>query len=326
MRVAVIGATGALGGELLAVLDESALAIDALVPIATDRSLGTDVEFQGAAMPVETELGALRGSQLAFLCAPPSASLEAVRTCLHAKVPALDCSGSLATAPEVPLVVDADAMDDAALVAPVVALATGSALAAARVLAPLARTFGITRVVATLLESASGAGRLGVQALSEETIALLSQRDAPEPPSLGHPVAFDVLPWIGAIDADGDCEAERRFTAVLGRVLGGVAVCATALRTPVFCGEGMALAVEGPTPIGVAAAREALAKVEGIELPDTPPTTRAAAGSASIHVGRLRRDPSRANGLLLWAAADGLRLTAAHAVRVAEARFGRGSG
>lgn len=322
MRVAVVGATGALGTEILAVLDESRLPIDAIVPIATERSIGTDVEFGAAAMPIETTLDALRGADLAFLCAPADASLEAARRCLHAKVPAIDCSGALALAQEVPLVAVLHAAGTV-LDAPVLAIPPGASLAAARILAPLAPVIGIVRVVATLLESASGAGQLGVQALSEETIALLSQSDPPDPPTLGHPVAFDVLPWVGEIDDDGETAAERRFAAVVTRVLGGVPVAVTAVRTPVFCGEGLSLAIETAAPVSVAAAIEALSKVEGVEIGAPAPTTRAAAGGDGAHVGRIRRDPTRENGLLLWIAADGLRLTAAHAVRVAEARFGR---
>jgi aspartate-semialdehyde dehydrogenase len=237
-------------------------------------------------------------------------------------VPVIDCSGALALAPEVPLVATIGA-PGATLDAPVLAIAPGAALAAARVLAPLAPTLGISRVVATLLESASAAGRLGVQALSEETIALLSQSDPPDPPTLGHPVAFDLLPWIGTIDDDGATPIERRFAGVVSRALGGVAVAVTALRAPVFCGEGIVLSVDANRPVSLAAAIETLAKTEGVEIGSPAPTTRSSAGSEVVQVGRLRRDPTRDTGLLLWIAADGLRLTAAHAVRVAEARFGR---
>ena len=323
MRVAIVGATGALGGEVLAALDGSRLPVDDVVPIATDRSLGTEVELLGTSAPVETSLAALRGADCAFLCAPPAASLEATRACLQAKIPALDCSGALALAAEVPLVAELHAPTTPALDGPALAIPPGLALAAARVLGPLHRALGVAHATATLLESASSAGRAGVEALSEETIALLSQRDAPDPPALGYPIAFDVLPWIGTIEDDGDTDAERRFAAVVGRALGGVPVSAAAVRVPVFCGDGIALAVETASPVSIAAAIEALAKTDGVELGAPAPTTRAAAGSDAVHVGRIRRDASRAGGLLLWIAADGLRLTAAHAVRVAEQRFGR---
>jgi aspartate-semialdehyde dehydrogenase len=322
MRVAVVGATGALGTELLSLLDDSRLPIDAIVPIATDRSLGTDVEFQGAVLPVETELAALRGVDVAFLCAPPAASLEAVRIALRASIPALDCSGALAASAEVPLVAELGVPGAAALDAPVLAIPPGASLACARVLGPVARDLGLRRILVTLVESASGAGRAGVQALSEETIALLSQHDAPEP-ALGHPIAFDVVPWIGEIDATGASSVETGFAAVLGRALGAVPIGVTALRAPVFCGEGAALAIETNEPASIERVVELLAKADGVELGTPAPTTRAAAGSDRVLVGRLRRDPSCANGILLWLAQDGLRLTAAHAVAVAEARFRR---
>ncbi|RIL07056.1 MAG: hypothetical protein DCC71_04505 [Proteobacteria bacterium] len=323
MRVAIVGATGALGSEVLAALDETRLPVSGLVPIATDRSLGTDVEFHGDVVAVETEIAALRGCDLAFLCAPPGASLDALRTALHASVPAIDCSGALAGNAEVPLVAELGVAGAPALDAPVLAIPPGIALACARVLGPLARELGLARVVATLLESASSAGRAGVAALSDETIALLSQQELADPPALGHPVAFDVLPWSGEIDDAGESSAERSFTATLGRALGGVAVAATILRTPVFCGDGASLAIETRDPVAVARVVERLAKIEGVELGAPAPTTRAAAGSALVHVGRIRRDPTSAQGLLLWLAADALHVTAAHALRVAEARFAR---
>jgi aspartate-semialdehyde dehydrogenase len=322
MRVAVLGATGTLGGELLVALDESRLPIDAIVPIATDRSLGTEVDFRGDVLALETDAAALRGTDHVFLCAPPAASLEAVRTALRASGRAIDCSGALAAAAEVPLVAELGVPGAAALDAPVLAVPPGAALACARVLGPLMRGVGLRRILVTLVESASGAGRAGVQALSEETIALLSQRDAPET-ALGHPVAFDVVPWIGEIDASGASASETGFAAALGRALGAVPIAVTALRAPIFCGEGASLAIETPEPVAIERVLELLAKADGVELGTPAPTTRAAAGSDRVLVGRLRRDPSCDRGILLWLAQDGLRLTAAHAVRVAEARFQR---
>jgi aspartate-semialdehyde dehydrogenase len=324
MRVAIVGASGALGGEVLAALDETRLPIDALVPIATERSLGNDVEFRGESIPIETELAKLRGVDLAFLCAPPAATLEAVRAALRAEVPAIDCSGALAANPDVPLVSELGVATSPALDVPLVALPTGAALACARVLAPLGRALGLRRVIATLLESASGAGRAGVLALSEETIALLSQQESPDPAALGHPVAFDVLPWIGEIDDAGVSAAEHALAAVLARALGPeVGIALTALRIPVFCGEGISLAAEFAEDVSLARIIELLAKVDGLDLGLPAPTTRAAAGSDDVFVGRVRRDPSCERGALLWLAADGLALTATHAVRVAEARFRR---
>ena len=325
MRVAIVGATGSLGSELLAVLDESELGVTALVPIATERSLGTEVEFRGGVFPVETELAALRGADFAFLCAPAGVSLEAARTLLRARIGAIDCSGALATAPEVPLVVELGIAGTPPLDAPILAVPPGLSLACARVLAPIARSCGVNGVVATLLLSASatGAGRANVEALAEETIALLSQQELPDPPALGHPVAFDVLPWVGEVDDDGATSHERGFAAVVGRALADARVTVTSLRIPTFCGDGAALAIETRDPVEVAKLADLLGAVPGVVVTGVGATTRAVAGSDLVQVSRLRPDPSRAEGLLVWIAADSVRVTAAHAVRVAEARFGR---
>lgn len=325
MRIAIVGATGSLGTELLAVLDESSLAVTALVPIGTERSLGTEVEFRGGVFPVETELTALRGADFAFLCAPPAVSLEAARSLLRARVGAIDCSGALATAPEVPLVVELGVAGAPSLEAPILAVPPGLSLACARVLAPIAREFGVARVVATLVLSASatGAGRANIEALAEETIALLSQQELPDPPALGHPVAFDTLPWVGDAEDDGATAHERAFAAVLGRALGDAAVAVTSLRIPTFCGDGASLAFETRDDVDPARVLDALGKLPGVALAGLGPTTRAVAGSDLVQVGRVRTDPSRPGGLLAWLAADSVRLTAVHAVHVAEARFGR---
>ena len=322
MRVAVVGATGSLGTELLAVLDESPLAVRELVPIASERSFGIEVEFRGGVFPVETELAALRGCDLAFLCAPAEVSLEAVRTVLHARVAAIDCSGVLAASPEVPLVGELGVPGAVLLGAPMLAVPPGLSLACTRVLAPLARAFGISRAVATLLvsASASGAGRVAVAALAEETIALLSQQELADPPSLGLPIAFDVLPWIGTTEDDGTTAHERGFVSVLRRTLGDASIAVTSVRMPTFCGDGAALAIEMREQASLQAVLDVLGKVPGLARAGIGPTTRAAAGSELVHIGRVRYDESRPASVLLWLAADSVRVTAAHAVRVAEAR------
>jgi aspartate-semialdehyde dehydrogenase len=95
------------------------------------------------------------------------------------------------------------------------------------------------------------------------------------------------------------------------------------VRIPTFCGDGAALAIETREEASLESVLDVLGKVPGIAVAGIGPTTRAAAGSELVHVGRVRRDESRSGGVLVWLAADGVRLTAAHAVRVAEARFGR---
>jgi len=326
LRVAVVGATGALGGEVLAAIDAAGLPVAALVPVATDRSLGAEIEFRGRSAPVLTGGAALEGADVVFLCTPPGAALDWIAEAVRRRVLAIDLSGalyaseSLAANPELARLLDAP---EAPLVAPPPALA----LAWLRVLAPLHRGLGgVRRVVGTALVSASGSGRAGVDALHDETISLLAQSgDEDEPPALDHPIAFDVLPWAGAIGDDGASEAERALVASLRRGLGGeAAVAATVVRVPTFCGDAASLAIECGEPAAPARVRELLRKALDVELVDDPrgPTTRAAAGLERVLVGRVRRDPSRPDGVLLWLAADSARLAAADAVRTALGRLG----
>jgi len=319
-RVAVVGATGALGGEVLAALDEAHFEVGELVPIASDRSLGSDVELRGQGIPVETELARLRGADLAFLCAPPAVSLEAVAIALRAEVPAIDLSGALTGRREVPLAgADASAWG---VDQPLLALPPGPALAWLRVLAPIDRACPLRRVVATALLSASALGRGAIAALGDETVALLGQGDPPEPRVLDHPVAFDCLPWVDELAGDGASRAESELAAALTRVLDReIAIAVTLVRVPTFCGDAAVLALETDAPAEPPRLLDLLRKAEGIELAPAP-TTRAAAGSGLVHVGRLRSDPTRPGGVLLWLAADSLRIAAAHAVRLAEARLG----
>jgi aspartate-semialdehyde dehydrogenase len=322
LRIAVVGATGALGTEVLLALDASPLPVRELVPLATDRSLGSEVEFQGGSYAIETEAALLRRSDLVFLCAPVAASLEWVEAALRVEVPIVDLSGALAERAEVPLAGGAPLASEA-LHGPAIAVPAGPALAWIRVLAPLHQALGVRRVVGTALVPAVGSGRLGIDALQAETLALLGQEEAPDSP-LDHPLAFDLVPWAGPIDAAGDAAGERALAAVVGRALGGAArVAATCVRVPTFCGDAASLAIETEEPADPATAAELLRKAPDLELGDdaVPPTARVAAGAEAVLVGRLRRDPSRDGALLLWLAADSTRLAAVEAVRLATARF-----
>jgi len=329
LRVAVAGATGTLGSELLGVLDARRFPVGALVPIAGERSGGESLEFQGEIYEVGTEPGRIRSCDLAFLCAPAAGSLDLVRLALQLEVPCIDLSGALASQSAVPLLVAHVALPPEALRQPVLAAPATSALAWATVLAPLAHAAGLRRVVGTALASVSGGGRLGIEALSEETIALFNQQDLPDPPHFGRPVAFDLLPAVGEVEEDGSTAAERALARDLRRLLGddlGVAI--SSVRVPTFAGDAATLCIETSTPLDPREARALLAKAPGVELWDMDaegPNTRATAGRDVTLVGRLRRDPSSERGLLLWLAADTLHLAAVNGVKLAEARLGLSS-
>lgn len=328
LRVAVAGATGALGGELLTVLDARRFPLGELVPLASEGSRGESLEFREELYDVESDPARIAGCDLLFLCAPPGPSLDLVRVALRGQVPCIDLSGALVASAEVPLAVADLGVPPEALRQPVLASPDGVTIAFALALAPLARAAGLRRVVATTLESVSGGGRGGLEALSAETRALFNQQDLPEPTVFGHPVAFDCVPLVGARGEAGGTEHESALARSLRRLLGSeLGVAVTAVRVPTFAGDAGTLALELERPLAPREAEALLAKAAGVELwpPDDPgPTTRATAGRESVLVGRLRADPSLATGLLLFCAADGLRLAALNGVKLAEARIGGG--
>jgi aspartate-semialdehyde dehydrogenase len=323
LRVAVVGATGALGGELLDQLRERHFPLQELRPIATDRSLGATVDWLGHELPVATEADSLRGLDLVLVCTPPAASLDWIRRALQAEVACMDFSGAVASRAEVPLLSADHTLDPAALAAPLLAVPAPASLALARVLAPIREAAGLVRISVTLCEAASGAGRAGVDALQAETIALFNQEALPAT-GLDHTIAFDCLPAAGPFDEAGESALEVRIGVELGRLLGAdVPRAVTALRVPTFAGMGLHVALETERELAAHACLEYLAKTPGVAIRSAHagPTTREAIGEDDVLVGRVRRDPSAARGLLLWLAFDPARLAASNALRIAEARF-----
>jgi aspartate-semialdehyde dehydrogenase len=326
LRIAVIGATGALGAELIEALSSSSIRVAQIVPTATDRSFGAEVEFQDEAYPVETELPSLHGLDFIFLCAPRAASLDIARAALHAAVPGIDLSGALATTPEVPFQVADLGVPEEERAFPFAATPAGPALACALVLHPLADAVGLERVQATLLDSASAGGVRGAESLMSESLALFNQQELPDPTVFSRPVAFDCGPGATRSGVDGDSPREQQAMAELTRLLGeDIGVSVTAVQVPTFLGLGVSLGVETREPLDPDEARALLAKAPGVDVwPNEAegPSLRAAAGREEVLVGRIRSDKTLENGLLLWLASDPVCLAAANAVKLAEARLG----
>jgi aspartate-semialdehyde dehydrogenase len=326
LRIGLVGATGALGGEVLAALDASGLRIAEIVPVATDRSLGEDLEFQGELHPIVAERPSLKGLDLIFCCAPPAASLEWVREALRAEVPCIDCSGSLGDQSDVPLRAAALPPPPSSEGAPVVATPSGAVLAWSLALAPLHRRAGVRRVVGTVLETAGASGRNGIAALSLQSLALFNQQELPEEEEdLQRPLAFDCHPSLGAVEEDGRSLRERELEAGIRRLLDAeFPVAATVTQVPAFVGQAGTLSIELVEELDVKEAEDHLAQAEGVELwsrDGEGPNLRAASGRDVVLVGRVRKDASVEHGLQLWLAADVLRLSAVNAVALAVARF-----
>ncbi|MBM4383610.1 MAG: hypothetical protein FJ091_09600 [Deltaproteobacteria bacterium] len=321
LRVAVVGATGTLGREVVDQLAERRFPIQELVPIASDHSLGEAVEWLGHELAVVTE-HTLVGLDLVFLCTPPAAAPEWLRAALLARAACIDCSGAGAAREEIPLLDPERTPSAAALASPVLALPSPAALALARVASALSGSSAISRAIVTLCESASSAGRAGVEALQAETIALFAQQDPPEESPFTHGVAFDALPAAGPIGVGDLTASEAAAARDFARLAPGVRAAFTALRVPAFSGLGMQVALELEPLLSPEAIEKLLDEASGTRAFGSAagPSLRDASGETDVLVGRVRSDPSRVNGALLWLALDPVRVTAQAAVRLAELR------
>jgi aspartate-semialdehyde dehydrogenase len=321
-RVAVVGATGTLGRELIGQLAERRFPIQELVPIASDQSLGEDVEWLGHELPIVTE-HSLAGLDVVFLCTPPAAAPSFLRAALSARVACIDCSGAGAAREEIPLLDPEREPSAAALASPVLAVPSPAALALARVVSALRGAATVQRVVATVCESASSAGRAGIDALQAETIALFAQQDPPEETPFTHGVAFDALPSTGPIGVGDVTASEAATLRDFARLVPGVRLAISALRVPTFSGLGVQAVLELEAPLAPEQIEKRLDDAAGTRMFGTPagPSLRDAAGDADVLVGRVRLDPTRVNGALLWLALDPVRVSAIAAVRLAELRL-----
>ena len=323
LRLAVVGATGALGTEVLVRLDAARLRIGQLVAVAGEDSLGTDVEFQDEVVPVHAELPALHGLDGVFCCAPGEAAAEVVRAALRAEVPCLDASGGFAGQAEVPLVWDPSEVDREA---PLLAMPPPAAGVWHTLLRELEETLGpVERLDVTILEAASALGRRGIEALSAESLALFNQQELPEESGAAVPLAFDCAPDSGE-PGDGGRSREVAMAAALARGLGRpLSLSARWVRVPAFVGQAHSGVLHCGRAVDPRQAAEAVAKAPGLELWDREgegPNLRAAAGRDSVLVAAPEADPGDAKVLRLWAAADPLRWTAARAVAAMAARLG----
>jgi len=325
LRIAVIGATGTMGSDLLSVLEARSFPLSELIPVATERSMGRAVEFHGESIPVETELPSLRGLGLVFLCLPGSEALGWVQAALRAEVPCIDLTGAMESAGGAPLLVANLQPDPADLLQPVIATPAGPTLAWSLVLEPIHRCAGLRRVIGTAFEAVSGAGWAGVESLQAEAIALFGQREVPEPTVFPHGIAFNCIPMVGEAGQGAETKVEEALARGLRRLLGTeLPVAVTAVRVPTFSGSGASIAVEVAEELSAGELSELLAKSPGVSLPGDAmrsPTIREAVESETVLVGRIRRDPSCERGLLFWLAADPVRLAASNAVQLAETRF-----
>ena len=324
-RVAVVGATGAAGSTLLRVLHERAFPMSDLRVLASERSEGRAVRVGEAELTVRTvSEEALRGADIVFLAAGGGTARRfAPYIAEHGGV-AVDKSSAYRQDPQVPLVVPEVNAETIAKHRGIIANPNCVAIPLTITLAPLQRAFGLRQVTLATYQAASGAGRALREELEEQRRADAAGRE-PRAEVYPHVLHGNVVPGGWAMEGE-DTEEERKVIAETRRVLDmhALPVSITTVRVPVAVAHSAAVFVELEAPATSDDARAALCEAPGIVLVDDPgaqryPTPRDAEGTDDVHVGRVRRDAGRENGIAFFFSADNLRKGAAtNAVQVAE--------
>lgn len=329
-----MGATGAVGREMLRVLEDRGFPAQSVQAFASPRSVGTMLDFGDGQIRVESldTLNDPSQFDLALFSCGSERSLTWAPRFARAGCMVIDNSSAWRGHDKVPLVVpevNAEALDQASL--GVVAVPNCSTIGLVQALAPLHAHKRLQRVVVTTFQSVSGSGRKGIDELDRQTRQLFNAQGA-DPDVFHKRIAFNILPLIGEPEEDGFTAEERKLMTETLKILGDeeIRVVATATRVPVFVGHALSVVVEPSGPIAIEEARELIAAHPGVlltdvEAPMNAPTPEDIAGEDFTLVGRLRRDPSTANGLALWVVSDNLRKGAAlNAVQIAEAMIERG--
>jgi aspartate-semialdehyde dehydrogenase len=326
--VAVAGATGAVGNQMIRCLEERNFPVRSIKLLASKRSVGRELRFRGELIPVE-ELTAqsFKGVGVALFSAGGDTSLAFAPLAADAGCVVVDNSSAWRMDPQVPLVVPE--VNSHAIAGyktkGIIANPNCSTIQMVVVLNPIHRAFGIKRIVVSTYQAVSGTGKKAIDELFDQTRAMINFLGY-EKKIYPHRIAFNCLPHIDRFQDNGYTKEEMKMVHETRKILedDSIGVTATTVRVPVFFGHSEAVNVETREKITAAAAREILASAPGVAVIDEPlknryPLAIDAAGQDLTLVGRIRQDESVPNGLNLWIVADNIRKGAAtNAVQIAE--------
>ncbi len=325
-RVAVVGATGAVGNMMIKVLEERRFPVSELKLLASARSVGKTLEYCGRSIGVE-ELreDSFEGVKLALFSAGGSVSKKFAPLAAAAGCVVVDNSSAFRMDPKVPLVVPEVNPNDVKLHSGIIANPNCSTIQMVVALKPLYDATGIKRIVVTTYQAVSGTGQKAIEELRAQVSDMVAGNDVAVK-VYPHRIAFNCLPHIGSFLETGYTDEEMKMVNETRKIFGdpNIRVCPTTVRVPVYYGHSESVAVELGAPLSVQRARELLAAAAGVKLVDDPgkcvyPMPIDAAGQDDTYVGRLREDPSVENGLVMWVVADNIRKGAAtNAVQIAE--------
>jgi aspartate-semialdehyde dehydrogenase len=332
-RVAVVGATGNVGREMLNILEEVQFPVDKIHAIASRKSIGVEVSFGEKLVKCEdVETFDFSKVDIVLMSVSGTFSKEWAPK-IGAQGPiVIDNSSAWRMDPDVPLIVPEVNPDDVSYAHRKNIIANPNCSTAQLVVAlkPLHDAFGIKRVVVSTYQSVSGAGKEGMDELFDQTKNVFVLGATP-PKKFPKQIAFNVIPFIGAFNEDGYTDEEAKMWNETHKMIDpAIALTVTCVRVPVMVGHSEAVNIEFNGPVDEDEAREVLRAAPGLVVIDKRDPTgyitpKEAQGEFPVFVSRIRKDNSIANGLNLWVVADNLRKGAAlNAVQIAELLHERG--
>lgn len=324
--VAVVGATGAVGTEMIQVLEERDFPVEELVPLASARSEGNEVMFRGQTLPVKVlEYNSFEGVDVALFSAGAGVSKEFGPMAVKAGAVVVDNSSAWRMDPNVPLVVPEVNVHALSEHQGLISNPNCSTIQMVVALKPLHDAVQIKRIIVTTFQSVSGTGKDAMEELVDQSRQLLSFGEA-KVSVYPHQIAFNCLPHIDDFLPNGYTKEEVKMINETRKILGesSLPITATTVRVPVFICHAESVNIETEQKLSANDARALLSAAPGIQVYDDPsrnlyPLPIDVVGTDAVFVGRVREDESVPNGLNLWIVADNLRKGAAlNAIQIAE--------
>lgn len=325
-RIAILGATGAVGTELMSLLAERQFPVADLTLLASERSSGTSLQFKGEEIPVTAvSEDSFRGMDFVLASAGGSTSRQWAKTIVAAGAVMIDNSSAFRMDADVPLVIPEINPKAATQHQGIIANPNCSTILMNMAVWPLHQVSPVQRIIVSTYQSVSGAGARAIEELKRQSQAVL-QGQIPQAEILPYPIAFNLFPHNSALNDQGYCEEEMKMVKETHKIFGSpqIRITATCVRVPVFRAHSEAVNIEFQAPFPVEKARSILAATPGLKLVDDWqnnyfPMPLEASGKDEVLVGRIRQDISNPESLDLWLSGDQIRKGAAlNAVQIAE--------
>lgn len=327
-KIALLGATGAVGMEMLRLLEERRFPISELIPLASPRSAGRKIKFMGEEITVRASSEtAFEGCDIVLGAAENDIARHMAPYIKESGAIFIDNSSEFRLDPDVPLVIPEVNGEDAYKHKGIISNPNCVTIIALMALKPLADLSPIKTLVASSYQAVSGAGIAGLEELESQIASYAAGVAEPyDSEVFAHQIAFNLIPKIGAVGENGYSSEEMKLESEGRKImhLPDMKVCCTCVRVPVFRSHAVSMQITTERPISVDEAKEAIARAPGLKLADDPlaelyPMPLITSVQDLVYVGRLRKDNISENGLALWCCGDQIRKGAAgNTVQIAE--------